>query len=653
MSRPRDFGSSFSDLPPGCLLFHSRAVRLDGLEARLEAERIALRPAERLLTGDDAGDAPSVLLIDQGVLEQRPSFELLPPHVTLLSADDRAAAALGDQADGSLTWSADPQDRLRVLRTAFRLSAARRSELRAQRELSRSRNDLSELNRTGMALMMERDRDVLLQQIVKQGMRLTASDAGALFLLEENDLGPPLLRFKVILCDSIPLLESLGDVAYPLDATGILGHVALTGTPLVLEDVHHLPADASYRLNPLIEERFGYWIKSMLTVPMISQRGAVVGVLQLANRKSVSANIRSRADAERCVVPYSDADVQLGFSLAGQAAVSIENAQLYAQIDHLFECFVKAAVTAIDQRDPSTAGHSIRVATLVVDLASALERAAPQRVHFTREQLRELRYAALLHDFGKIGVREELLMKAKKVPPRLWERIESRFDLIRCSMTAEYHEKRAALSAAGQPQSVVRAMTAEFREQLSQLDRFRSAIRAANEPWLLPAPGSAAVREVASRSFLRLDGRREPYISAEELRYLQIPCGSLDEAERREVEAHARHTFDFLSHIPWTDDLKHIPEFASGHHEKLNGSGYPSQLAGDEIPLQSRILAVADIFDALTAADRPYKSAVSPEKALDVIRSEANAGLLDADVVQTMIASQVYRRVLTDHWSAL
>src|SRR5207253_9530735 len=182
------------------------------------------------------------------------------------------------------------------------------------------------------------------------------------------------------------------------------------------------------------DEKHGYRAKSMMVVPMMDHRDEVVGVLQLINRKTEqNARITDEENAQRFVQPYSGHELQLVQSLAGQAAISIENQQLYAQIEHLFESFVKAAVTAIDQRDPTTAGHSIRVASLTVDIAEAVERGGegPYRdVQFSREQMKELRYAAMLHDFGKVGVREEVLVKSKKLPPHLWERVQSRFDLI-------------------------------------------------------------------------------------------------------------------------------------------------------------------------------------------------------------------------------
>jgi HD-GYP domain-containing protein (c-di-GMP phosphodiesterase class II) len=529
----------------------------------------------------------------------------------------------------------------------------RLSEL--ERELAQAREDLADLNRIGMALMTERDADVLLRRIVLEVMRFTTSDAGALFLLERNPLDEPVLRFKIIHCESARAVDSLETLVYPLQSRTIVGYVAATRTPLVINDVNDLPPTAPYELNPLIEQKYGYRIKSVLSIPMINHRGDVVGVLQLANRKTKPVRLLGTHDVESFVVPFSHRDVQVALSLGGQAAVSMENTQLRAQVETLFESFVKAAVTAIDQRDPATAGHSIRVATLVADLAAAVDRCdvAPYAsVRFTRQQLRELHYAALLHDFGKIGVREELLLKARKLPPLLWERLQARFALMRCASQARYQERRANLLGHAADAGALRELEAEYLEEQRRLEELCSEVRAANEPSMLAA-GTNDLHAIAGRMFTGADGRPQPCVTAEELHYLNIPSGCLDEGERTEIETHATHTFDFLAHIPWTEDLTHVAEFAGGHHEKLNGTGYPRQLHAADIPVQMRILAIADIFDALTAHDRPYKPALSPDTALQIMRAEAAAGLLDADLIDILASSRAYERALTQDWRHL
>jgi HD-GYP domain-containing protein (c-di-GMP phosphodiesterase class II) len=281
------------------------------------------------------------------------------------------------------------------------------------------------------------------------------------------------------------------------------------------------------------------------------------------------------------------------------------------------------------------------VAALSVGLAEATERAGGARyghMRFTRKQLRELRFAALLHDFGKVAVREEVLIKAKKLPPLLWERIDARFDLIRRTLELEYYKAR---SSEGET---------ELTAALDQLRHMREIVRAANEPRVMQRELTPELADIATHTFRRPDGTLTPYLSAEELQYLRLPQGTLDENERAEIESHVEETYQFLNKIPWTDDLRNVAEYAYGHHEKLNGTGYPRRLVGDEIPVQTRIITLADIFDALTESDRPYKASVPPEKALDILRDEAKKGLLDAELVQILLESESYRQILEDDW---
>jgi HD-GYP domain-containing protein (c-di-GMP phosphodiesterase class II) len=505
--------------------------------------------------------------------------------------------------------------------------------------------------------MTERDPEKLLHTILEQSRALTHSDAGSLYLVEKDEVGRKRLGFTLSQNDSLGDLP-LVQFALPIDTASLAGYAAYNREPLVFADVYAIPEVEPYSFNRTFDQRNGYRTKSMLVVPMLDHKDEVVGVLQLLNRKSEpGARITSEAAADQYVLPYGTHELQLVQSLAGQAAVSIENAQLYTQIESLFDSFVKAAVTAIDQRDPTTAGHSVRVATLTVDLAQSLQRAdsGPFRdVSFTREQIRELRYAAMLHDFGKVGVREEVLVKSKKLPPFLWERVEARFDLIRRSVQAEYYKKRAdLLLERGAAPDLLEKMEQEFREQLTQLDKFSEAVHTANEPSILPEEAAGILDDIAQHSFVHVDGTQVPYLAPAELHFLKIPKGTLDEKERVEIESHVEQTYRFLTQIPWTEDLQNLAMIAYGHHEKLNGRGYPRGIAADDIPIQTRMMTIADIFDALTASDRPYKRALSAERAISILQAEAKDGLIDADLVNVLVEAGVYRKVLEQDWREL
>ncbi|MGH7616216.1 MAG: HD-GYP domain-containing protein [Gemmatimonadaceae bacterium] len=527
----------------------------------------------------------------------------------------------------------------------------RRQRTPGRRQTDGYGEELRELTRIGIGLMAERDRTALLQSILVAGKRFTTSDAVCLVLAEPGDDGRPRLRLTLWQCDTLPDLSAMADTAFPIDDGSVMGHAALTKEVLVVDDAYHLPPDAGFAANPLFDQRYGYWRKSMLIMPMVDHVDQLVGLLLFVNRKtSAEAKITNEEAANRYVVPYSDRDVRFAHALASHAAVSIENAELYARIEHTLESFVKASVTAIDQRDPSTAGHSLRVAALTMELAAAVQHAtrAPfADVHFTRPQLRELYYAALLHDFGKITVKDDVLMKAKKLPPVLWERVAARFDLIHRTIELAYETELARACAAS---DVAPRVDQDRARALDELARFRRVVHDSNEPGVLSTPPDDTLIEIAARTFERPDGTSMPYLTEEELHFLQVPKGTLDDRERAEVQSHVEETYRFLADIPWTEDLKNLSAYAYGHHEKLNGTGYPRCLHGADIPIQTRMMTIADMFDALTESDRPYKMAVSPDAALGILQDEACAGRLDESLVQLLVETKAYRKILDEDW---
>lgn len=531
-------------------------------------------------------------------------------------------------------------------------------------QLDQARGELRELNKIGMALMSERDPQRLLGLILTQARRLSASDAGSLYLVETDEDGSDRLHFLRSQNDTLPELPS-PDFTLPLDESSIAGYVASTGEPLVLDDVYEIPADLPFSFNrAAFDEKFGYRAKSMLVVPMKDHRDHVVGVLQLINRKTdPAARIRTDGDADRWVLPYTDREVSIVQSLAGQAAVSIENGRLYQDIENLFAGFIKAAVTAIDRRDPTTSGHSVRVTELTCDTAELINGQTDgpfADVHFTEEEMKQLRYAGLLHDFGKVGVREEVLVKVKKLPPVLGARVEARFALIRKTLEAEATQAMVdALSgpatdgaSGGEAEAAQRLeeIRAELAERLARVDRYHQAVEEANIPRVLPEEAAGILQEIAATTFVGPDGTVQPYLTEEELHFLSIKRGNLDESERKQIESHVIHSYDFLLNIPWTEDLSRIHEIVRGHHEKLNGRGYPDGVTGEHLSIETRIMTVCDIFDALTASDRPYKKAMPVDKALSILRMEADEGALDPDIVELFCGSGVYKKVLERDW---
>ncbi len=503
------------------------------------------------------------------------------------------------------------------------------------------------MNRIGVALSSERDTEALLNLILLKSREITSSDAGSLYLVEELSETEKRLRFKLTQTDSIPV--SFAEFTMPIDTRSIAGYVALRGEPLAIEDVYELPPDASYRFNRRIDEESGYRTRSMLTIPMKNQKGETLGVLQLINcKRHWQARLTSLAVVEQEVIPYSPRQQELASSLASQAAVAYENNVLYENIQTLFEDFVKAAVYAIEQRDPTTSGHSFRVSQLTCGLAEMVDRVDTgcyAGLRFSREQMKEIRYAALLHDFGKVGVREEVLVKAKKLYPLQLEVLRQRFDFIRKALEADYARRKLEAMQRGYPAETLQILDQEYHLRLAEIDDYFAFVIRANEPTVLPEGQFDKLLEIAKRTYVDLQGNERNYLAPEEVGFLSIPKGSLDPKERLEIESHVIHTFNFLAQIPWPREIRNIPMVARAHHELLDGSGYPYKLHAAEIPVQSRMIVLTDIYDGLTAADRPYKKAMPPEKALSILGEMMQRGQVDPALYELFVNAKLYRIV--------
>jgi HD-GYP domain-containing protein (c-di-GMP phosphodiesterase class II) len=549
---------------------------------------------------------------------------------------------------GFVRHPAGQRQLLVAVRAGYREAAARLETARARAEAASRSREIGELTRIGVALGTERDVKTLLDLILTQARRVTSSDAGSLYLVETSDQGQKRLRFRLAQTYSKPEAPFV-EHTIPVDRASLAGYTAVTGEPLVIDDAYFLPPDVEYSINRSFDERYGYRTKSMLVLPMKDHKDEVIGVLQLINRKrQFEGVLATPEDVEEQVVPFSKRTVELVTALAGQAAVAIENSQLYAQIETMFEGFVKAAVHAIEQRDPTTFGHSGRVANMTIGLAEVVDRAgdgAYRTVRFSREQLREIRYAGLLHDFGKVGVREQVLVKAKKLYPLQLELIQQRHDFVRRTAEREYWKQRTEfLEQHGREgyEAFLEELEQRHGKELEELDGFLAAVIAANEPSVSPARRFEELSALARRTYEDVAGKTRSYLSDDEMRYLSIPKGSLDDTERLEIESHVTHTYRFLQQIPWTRELQQIPIIAYGHHEKLDGAGYPRHVTGEAIPIQTRMMTISDIYDALTASDRPYKPAVGPTRALDIMAEEVKAGQLDRELFRLFVEGKVF-----------
>ena len=569
----------------------------------------------------------------------------------LVGTDDELGGveALRDRYELALVTLPLSRARLYVtMKNYLDLVALRAREFERGRTAERYRYELGELVSIARAISSERDIGKLLGLILEKSRYVTGADAGSVYIVEGQSLNPRerTVRFMVSQNDSVDI--NFSEHTFPVDDKTIVGKAIISRQLINIADLAREKHDRRFDLSS------GYQTRSMLTVPMSNQRDEVIGVIQLINKRKEGAPPRLKApiDFDEHVVPFDRRSEELTTTLAAQAGISLENTLLYEDIRRLFEGFVNASVTAIESRDPTTSGHSQRVATLTVGLAEMVDRTDGlyQSVHFTPDDIKEIEYAALLHDFGKVGVREKVLVKAKKLYEDERETLLQRFDYIRKWIEADATRRKLDLVLRDGMAAVERQfgeLDGDEKRRLAQLDDFIAFILKSNEPTVLAEGSFERLAEIAEHRYIDPRGEPRPYLTPSEMDALKLPRGSLTAQERLEIESHVVHTYNFLENIPWGRRLGAIPTIAGSHHEKLDGTGYPRGLKADEIRIESRMMTIADIFDALTASDRPYKKAVPLQKALDILGFEVKDGKCDKELLRIFIDSKVWQRVLS------
>ena len=584
------------------------------------------------------------LLADLG-LEAEPLIDpaqVVRPALIVVGPDQSAPEGL---ADITITPPADtPPAALReLLRIAMENIALKQEVTQLEEQAQRQHRQFEELNRIGIALSAEKDIAKLQHFILMTMRQLTNADGASLWLKTVGDHDEPMLFLASSQNTSIDNTYQAFKV--PVDERSVVGYTVSVGSSQIYDDAYH-PPPGKPQGGKGFDAQFGYRTKSMLTVPMRNYSNEVVGAIQLINAKRLFETHLTVESVEAEVVSFRPEDLEMIESIASQAAVALDNKNLLDSIQALFDGFVQASVTAIEQRDPSTAGHSGRVEKLTTALARAVTGLGAGKyrdVHLTEDQFKELRYACLLHDFGKVGVREHILIKAKKLMPGQLEVIQSRFEFVERSVQVKYAtEKLEAMRSGRGSASVLAEIDKRLEEELAQLNLWAQSITSANEPTVLPEDKASMLEVLSQQTYYDMSGKAHPMLDPQEFRFLSIRKGTLDPQERLEMESHVTHSFHFLTKIPWTPVMRGIPEIAYGHHEKLDGSGYPRRLSGDQIPVQARMMTISDIFDALTAQDRPYKRAVPVRTALDILHAEAEDGKLDKDLLDVFVAKKIY-----------
>ena len=553
----------------------------------------------------------------------------------------------------------------------FLQSAIKQSESAAI--FTDTRQDQEDLINIGRALSIEKDPDKLLSLILFLSKKITGADAGSIYLVEYDEEGNKRMRFKTseTFARDIPLTEFL----LPLNKNSIAGYVAVTGEVLNIPDVYHVDElNLGLKHDSSFDKKNDYLTRSMLIVPMMNHANEVIGVIQLINSKedihgnyrgseAFNIELKSLDSFDQYVVPFDEKYNDLLQAIAGQAAVAIENNRLMIQIQTQFDEFVKASVTAIESRDPETSGHSFRVAEVCVAMAKAINEVnegylAP--FYFNETAINEIEFAALLHDFGKVYVDLNVFQKKKKLFPKDFEGLMMRMDYLYRYVELEYHIREnnmiSKMSTEGNKavaagdvkiQDALLNLRADHDATLKQISGTKEVISRLNEPTVLAESPEEIMNQILadinSIPCKSPDGADLDVVTESNKENLTIRKGSLNSDERREIETHVLHTYNFVNKIPWPSGYKNIPTITLQHHEKLNGTGYPQGLKGRESTmLQSRIMAIADIFDALASPDRPYKAAVPMDRTLRILKEEADSGILDPDLVKVFIEKKVY-----------
>lgn len=509
---------------------------------------------------------------------------------------------------------------------------------------------LKELNAIGIALSKEQGITRLLETILVAAKNITNADGGTIYLMEGEGT-ERILKFEIIRTDSLHI--AMGGTTgepipfYPVKLTGedgkpnnsmVVAYAALHDCTVNIDDAYIVDG-FDFSGTKRFDKKNGYRSKSFLTVPMKNHESEIIGVLQLIN---------AQHKLEKSIISFTDADQHLVESLASQAAIALTNRQLINQLENLFESFIKLINTTIDDKSPYTGKHCERVPVLTMMLAEAVNRttAGPLKdFHMTELDRKELQIAGLLHDCGKISTPVHVVDKATKLQTIFDQihMIDTRFEVLK--RDAEIELLNAKLEARTDIGAQTTAeLEQQFQERISKMNEERKFLRECNiggESMALES--QERVRQIGTQYTWRdISGKQVSFLTEDEINNLSIKSGTLTSEERNIINHHIVMTIKMLETLPWPKNLRHVPEYASGHHERMDGKGYPRGLTREQMSVQARVMGIADIFEALTSADRPYKKGKTLTESLHILGKFRLNGHLDPDLFDVFVREKVY-----------
>ena len=518
-----------------------------------------------------------------------------------------------------------------------------------QREQTRKLIDI------GIALSAEKNISVLLELIVDSAREFTNADGGTLYLVSEDESS---LEFEIVQTDSLNIRmggktgEEINWPPVPLykedgspNTENVSADVAITKKLVNIPDVYDVEG-FNFEGTRKFDESTGYRSQSMLVIPMLNHENEIIGVLQLINARDIDSNE---------TIPFPDDDIDLTASVASQAAIALTNVRLIQDLKDLFDSFIKTIATAIDEKSPYTAGHITRVANLTMEIAHVVNKTKWGKygdLTFNEDELEELRLAAWMHDVGKITTPEHVVDKSTKLE-KIFDRVELlqvRFDAIKYQAYSEWYEKKAELiESKGNDPEEIKKLDEEYSGKISQIETDAEFCIKANTPGeFMEDEAIEHLIEISKKTF-NLGGETRHYLSEDELENLSIKRGTLNVSDRKIIENHAMMTLKMLNELPFSKKLKHVPAYAASHHEKLDGTGYPLKMKGEEISSQARIMAIADIFEALTAKDRPYKKPMMLSQAIKILGFMVKDDHIDGDFVEIFLKEGLAETYAKEH----